>query len=74
METKGKRTPDFNLKWKMFKKYLIDNKMDDFVLFMPSNQREIKTCIEIIKEQGQQKERDFFKKYKFKTHHLTKDE
>lgn len=75
METKGKRTADFDLKWKMFKHYLYVNKMDDFVLFMPTNQKEIRHCIEIIKDINQEKERLFFKKYKMSMNHsLTKED
>lgn len=48
METKGKKTADFQIKWKLFKRYLIDNDMS-FVLFMPTNKKEIITSIEIIK-------------------------
>lgn len=50
IETKGKKTPDFIIKWKLFKKYLVDNKLDDILLFMPTNLKEIKQCIEIIKQ------------------------
>lgn len=48
METKGKKTADFQLKWKLFKHYLLINDLK-FVLFMPANKKEILTSIEIIK-------------------------
>lgn len=49
IETKGYRTAEFDIKWKMFKKYLTDNnlKVD---LYLPQNQGQVKKCIEIIKE------------------------
>lgn len=49
METKGLRTPDFNIKWKLFKRYLLRHELE-YILFMPSNRREIISSIEIIKE------------------------
>ena len=48
IETKGKRLPDFVIKWKLFKKYLFDNQKK-YTLFMPTNQKEVEQCIEIIK-------------------------
>lgn len=47
METKGKRTEPFNIRWKLFKKYLKENNLN-YVLFLPTNQREVKECIKII--------------------------
>lgn len=49
IETKGFRTDSFNLKWKLFKKYLQDNNLN-YVLFMPHTEKEIKTCITEIKK------------------------
>ncbi len=49
IETKGKRTPDFQLKWKLFKRYLIENEYDG-TLFMPTNRKEIIHSINVIKE------------------------
>lgn len=43
IETKGRRTPDFDLKWKMFKK--VSKKK---YLYMPTNQKEVDACIVII--------------------------
>lgn len=48
IETKGYATDSFILKWKMFKKHLIDNGYN-VVLFKPSNQKEVNECIELIK-------------------------
>jgi hypothetical protein len=48
METKGLRRPRFDLVWKLFKKYLADNELD-WLVMMPSNTEELKTCVEFIK-------------------------
>lgn len=42
-------TPDFSIKWKLFKKYLEDNKLN-FTLFLPRSKKEIIESINIIKE------------------------
>ncbi len=47
IETKGMITPDFTLKWKLFKKHCVDNNLP-FTLFMPSNQAQVRTAIEYI--------------------------
>ena len=52
IETKGKRTSTFNIKWKMFKK-LLDDSNEDVLLFMPSNKSEILKSIETIKKYGE---------------------
>ena len=49
METKGKKTPDFQLKWKMFKQYLREHDLK-YLLFMPTSKREIIASIDYIKE------------------------
>lgn len=49
METKGKRTADFNIKWKLFRKYLQENDIE-VTLFMPTNKKEILESIKIIKD------------------------
>lgn len=49
METKGKRTADFNLKWKLFRRYVETHKLD-LILLMPTNKKEILKSIEIIKQ------------------------
>lgn len=48
METKGKRTPDFQLKWKLFKWYLKEHDLK-YLLMMPTNKKEIIASIEYIK-------------------------
>ena len=49
METKGVRTPDFRLKWKLFKQYIADNNLG-LTLFMPGNKKEIIESVRLIKE------------------------
>lgn len=49
METKGMKTADFQLKWKLFKRYLLDHELD-YLLLLPSNLREVRKSIELIKE------------------------
>jgi hypothetical protein len=48
IETKGKRTPDFQLKWKLFKRYLMENEQH-LLLFMPTSKKEIVQSITVIK-------------------------
>lgn len=48
IETKGHRTPEFNIKWKMFKAYLYANNLH-FRLFLPTSNKQIDLSIEIIK-------------------------
>lgn len=48
LETKGKKTPDFMIKWKLFKKYLKTNDLH-YTLFMPTTKKEIIESIQIIK-------------------------
>lgn len=50
IETKGKRTPDFVIKWKLFKKYILDN-YKAFTLYMPTSQKEVELCINLIKSE-----------------------
>lgn len=47
IETKGQRTPDFNIKWKMFLKN-IDPKYK--LVCMASNKLQINECIKLIKD------------------------
>ena len=49
IETKGNPNDVFPLKWKLFKKYLTDNKLN-IDLYMPRNQGQIDDVIEIIKK------------------------
>jgi hypothetical protein len=50
IETKGLRTPEFNIKWKLFKAYLVANNLH-YELFLPTNQKEIDLSIQIIKQE-----------------------
>lgn len=47
IETKGMKTPDFLLKWKLFKRHLTDNNLS-YTLYMPSNQKQVRLAIEHI--------------------------
>lgn len=47
METKGRRTPEFDLRWKLFK-YLL--REQDWNIFMPRTKKEIDEAISIIKD------------------------
>lgn len=46
IETKGMRTPDFNLKWKMLKAKYKNKRIQ---LFLPQNVKELDHVIEILK-------------------------
>ena len=48
IETKGKETPEFIIKWKMFKKYLKDNNLN-YSLYKPTNQKQVLDTIKFIK-------------------------
>lgn len=47
IETKGKRTKDFDIKWKLFKYYLYKNNIK-MALYMPTNKKEIDLCLQQI--------------------------
>lgn len=49
IETKGYATDSFKLKWKMFKKHLLDNGYE-VVLFKPSTQKQVDECVRLISE------------------------
>lgn len=49
IETKGLRTPEFNIKWKLFKAYLVANGLF-YNLFLPTNQKEVDLSVQIIKQ------------------------
>lgn len=55
IETKGKRTSTFNIKWKMFKR-LLNEENQNILLFQPSNKTEILESIKIIKDHAEAKE------------------
>ncbi len=50
IETKGVRTADFNIRWKLFKKYLLDNNLE-YRLYMPGSKKEIVESIKLIKNE-----------------------
>lgn len=55
IETKGHRTPAFNLRWKLFKASLVKYKVP-LDLYMPTTKKEIEFCIqEINKKLNEQK-------------------
>lgn len=49
VETKGFETPEFKIKYKLFKQYLKDNNIK-CTLYMPHNQKECNKVIELILE------------------------
>lgn len=48
IETKGHPNDAFPIKWKLFKKYLVNNNMN-YELFVPRNKKQVDETIEIIK-------------------------
>lgn len=56
METKGYETPEFRIRWKLFKKFLTENNLK-YTLFKPHTEKEIKECISIIKRIENEKEK-----------------
>ena len=52
IETKGyvHGQHTFPLRWKLFLKYLLENNMDDYMLFIPKNRKQVDATIEIIKK------------------------
>lgn len=48
IEVKGFANDAFPIKWKMFKKYLVDNGYN-VILYKPNNQGNVLKCIELIK-------------------------
>ena len=61
IETKGFERPLSKLKWKLFKSYLLLNKLD-YDLYKPHSRKEVKECIKLIK--SKQKKNDFNRKIK----------
>ena len=47
IEVKGLRTEAFDLRWKLFKKYLVDNGLF-YDLYMPGNQAQVKEVVKLI--------------------------
>ena len=50
IETKGyvPSQHTFPLRWKLFLKYLMENEMDDYMLFIPKNKKQVDETIKII--------------------------
>jgi|13_taG_2_1085334.scaffolds.fasta_scaffold00046_10 hypothetical protein len=53
IETKGyvPSQHTFPLRWKLFLKYLKDNDMDDYMLFIPKNKKQVDETVKIIKKE-----------------------
>ena len=51
IEVKGMKTDVFNLKWKLFKQYLVKNNLN-YELYMPGSKKQILQTIKIIKEKN----------------------
>ena len=49
IETKGRANESFPIKWKMFKKYVLDN-LDSTTIYKPQNQKECDETIRLILE------------------------
>jgi len=49
IEVKGFANDVFPVKWKMFKKHLLDNGLE-YKLFLPKNQKQVLETVELIKE------------------------
>jgi hypothetical protein len=51
IETKGMRTPDFDIRWKLFKQWITNQSDYVYHLYLPSNQKEVDdTIINIIEQ------------------------
>jgi len=55
IETKGRRTPEFDLRFKLFKKWIKDNSTTLISIYMPQNITEINQTVKLIKENGDTK-------------------
>jgi len=51
IETKGRANDSFPLRWKMFKKWMVDNN-DNRTLYKPQNQKECDKTVELILKQN----------------------
>ena len=49
IEVKGFRTPSFNIKWKLFKNYIIENELD-WHIYLVHSQKQLREVIERIEE------------------------
>ena len=50
METKGMKTADFLIKWKMFRYFM---RYTNYLILLPSNKKEVEECITLINERKQ---------------------
>lgn len=50
IECKGRANESFPLRWKMFKKYIAENKLEPFTLYKPQNQKQCDEVVRIILE------------------------
>jgi hypothetical protein len=53
IETKGyvPSQHTFPIRWKMFLKYLVDNGMEDYMLFIPKNKKQVDETIQTIRRE-----------------------
>lgn len=49
IETKGRAMPDFSRTWKLFKRRLKIDKMDNVILFVPRTKKDCDKVVELIK-------------------------
>ena len=52
IEIKGMKSDVFNLKWKLFKNYLVKHNLN-YELYMPGNKKQVLQTINIIKEKNE---------------------
>ena len=48
IETKGRANESFPLRWKLFKKLIVENRLDPFTLYKPQNHKECDKTVELI--------------------------
>tara|TARA_B110000503_G_scaffold114478_1_gene172066 strand:+ start:675 stop:1130 length:456 start_codon:yes stop_codon:yes gene_type:complete len=54
IECKGRANESFPIRWKLFKKYVIEN-LEGVVLYKPQNQKECELVVNLIKENKNEK-------------------
>ena len=50
IETKGRANESFPMRWKLFKKYIAENKLEPFALYKPQNHKECDIVVALILE------------------------
>ena len=50
IECKGRANESFPMRWKLFKKYIAENKLEPFTLYKPQNQKQCDETIRLILE------------------------